>query len=100
MAKNRTCYLCGKTYDYCPSCDRDKSKPTWYFAFCSEKCHDLDYILSQNTAGKLSIVDTQDKLKKINFNKDDILIKDVKNHIEKIMSYKEKVGSKSTEIKK
>lgn len=94
MAKTRTCLICGNKYEYCPNCDRDRLKPTWYFLFCSEKCHDLDYILSQNTAGNLSITEAQKELKKIVFNKEEILDEDVKSHIDKIMNYKEKKVSK------
>ena len=101
MAKNRTCLICGEKYDYCPHCDRDRLKPMWYFVFCSKKCYELDDILSQNTAGNLSLAEANKKLKNVVFNKEDILNKDTKAHIEKIMAYKEKEGLKEKpEIKK
>lgn len=100
MAKNRTCYICRQRYAYCPNCERDKGKPFWYFAFCSERCRVLNDILSQNTSGHLSIADAQKELKKIEFKKEDILDEDVRNHIEKILNYKDKEVTKPTEIKK
>lgn len=100
MAKNRTCYICRQRYAYCPNCERDKGKPFWYFTFCSERCRVLNDILSQNTSGHLSIADAQKELKKIEFKKEDILDEDVRNHIEKILNYKDKEVTKPTEIKK
>ena len=101
MAKNRTCFVCGNKYDYCPTCDRDRLKPSWYALFCSESCHNVNNILSKNTLGKLSIAEAHKELKKIVFNKNSIKNDLTKSHIEKILSYKEKeVEKEKTDTKK
>ena len=45
MAKNRTCFICGNKYDYCPTCDRDRLKPSWYALFCSDNCYKINNII-------------------------------------------------------
>lgn len=36
--RTRECYLCGETYNYCPTCSQDKVKPTWMVEFHNENC--------------------------------------------------------------
>lgn len=38
---NRTCFTCGKRYSYCPSCESDKDKPSWYGLFHDLSCKDV-----------------------------------------------------------
>ena len=49
MAKqnNRKCIICGKSYSYCPQCGRDAGKPTWYFIFDGQNCHDIYEVCTQ-----------------------------------------------------
>ena len=67
MAKNRTCFICGNKYDYCPSCERDKMKPSWYALFCGDVCDSINDILSANTAKKITDKDASKRLKEIDF---------------------------------
>ena len=39
--RQRTCYLCGDKYEYCPTCTQDKFKPTWMVEFHSENCKNI-----------------------------------------------------------
>ena len=89
MAHKRTCFICGNDYDYCPTCDRDRLKPSWYALFCCDSCHELNSVLSANTSGRLSLAEAQMKLKQLNFNKNEIKNDLTLSHIEKIMNYKE-----------
>ena len=68
---NRTCIICGQGYSYCSHCGEDAGKPTWYFIFDSENCHDIyetcvayrDKKITQKEAyEKISVLDTS-KLK-------------------------------------
>lgn len=68
---NRTCIICGQGYSYCSHCGEDAGKPTWYFIFDSENCHDIyetcvayrDKEITQKEAyEKMSVLDTS-KLK-------------------------------------
>lgn len=39
--RNRECYLCGESYQYCPTCSQDRIKPSWMAEFHSENCKDI-----------------------------------------------------------
>lgn len=39
--RNRSCYLCGESYQYCPTCSQDKMKPSWMTEFHSENCKNI-----------------------------------------------------------
>ena len=39
--RTRECYLCGKEYQYCPTCSQDKMKPVWMSEFHSENCKNI-----------------------------------------------------------
>ena len=64
---NRTCIICGKRYSHCNNCQRDAGKPTWYFIFDGQNCHDIyevcvayrDKLITQKEAyEKMSTLDT------------------------------------------
>ena len=37
----RKCVLCGKEYEYCPSCPKDARKPLWHKLYHSENCRNI-----------------------------------------------------------
>ena len=39
--RNRSCYLCGQDYQYCPTCSQDRMKPSWMAEFHSENCKNI-----------------------------------------------------------
>lgn len=39
--RNRLCYLCGESYQYCPTCSQDRTKPAWMAEFHSENCKNI-----------------------------------------------------------
>lgn len=39
--RNRECYLCGKSYQYCSTCSQDKMKPSWMSEFHNENCKNI-----------------------------------------------------------
>lgn len=45
----RNCVLCGREYNYCPNCAKDRSKPTWHKLFDNENCKDIFNILNDYT---------------------------------------------------
>ena len=86
---NRTCIICGKRYSYCNNCQRDAGKPTWYFIFDGQNCHDMyevcvayrDNVITQKEAyEKMSVLDTS-KLKDF--------AEVTQAQIKEILSYKE-----------
>lgn len=69
MSNNRQCMCCDNIYYYCPSCGRDRLKPTWYATFCSETCKDLwqtssrysmEFITKEDAAQIINTLDLQD----------------------------------------
>lgn len=53
--KNRKCFTCGKSYDFCPDCiGPDRLKPTWYSEFCCEDCKTLWETATKFNIGKLT----------------------------------------------
>ena len=55
MAKsNRVCFLCKNSYSYCPTCNADINKPSWYALWCGDVCKELNDILSAHTAKKIT----------------------------------------------
>lgn len=93
MVNNRTCFLCGKKYSYCPTCSKDKLKPTWYAMFCSEECHDVDAILSDCTAGNITEEVAAAKLREAKADKIVMNNADSKAYIEKLLAVKKVVKS-------
>lgn len=98
MAQTRTCILCKNKYSYCPTCSRDKDKPTWYSILCSENCKNVNDIISAFYANKISIKDAKSALEKIDVASMNIMEEENKKAIEMIMAYKEptKIESKSS----
>lgn len=92
--KKRKCFICGKEYKYCPTCLEDADKPTWYFLCCCETCHEINVILSQHTAGRITAADAKAKLAKIDIT--NIASPDDRNHIKEILCYKSKQVKKKT----
>ena len=86
--KKRKCIICGKEYKYCPTCSEDADKPTWYFICCCETCHEINDILSQHTAGRITSADAKAKLEKIDIT--NIASTDDRNHIKEILCCKSK----------
>lgn len=39
--KGRECICCGKIYQYCGHCIKDKHKPTYMALYCSDNCHSI-----------------------------------------------------------
>lgn len=68
--KTRICALCKTQYEYCPQCSRaDEKKPTWYFTFCSENCHDIYNVTSGFESGRIKGVDAKAQLEKLDLSK-------------------------------
>lgn len=92
MAHKRICYICRKTYSYCPQCEEDAMKPTWMFAFCSEKCKKINDILAGHTSGRISTQEAKRALEEIKFSIEDISEKQKSDiqHAKEILNFVEK----------
>lgn len=102
MAANRTCYLCGKKYSYCNTCNSDAHKPSWYAMWDSEECKELDDILVRHTMNKLSTEEARKAIKEKKLENVKILNEDNAKHVRDILGYpevKEVVETKIEESK-
>ena len=63
---NRTCIICGKNYTYCPVCNSgDANKPTWYFIFDGQNCHDIYEVCTQYRDGEIDAKVAYEKISKL-----------------------------------
>lgn len=60
--RNRECYLCGKDYQYCPTCSQDKMKPAYMSEFHSENCKNIFDICTRFNMQLMSKSEAQDAL--------------------------------------
>lgn len=87
MANNsRICSTCRQSYLYCPRCNEDKNKPTWYFSFCSENCMNIYGVTSKYENGQFSASEAKERLNKLDLSKLDKFGTSYKASIEKINS--------------
>lgn len=104
MKNNKTCAVCHGEYLYCPSCKKDKDKPTWMFVFCSENCHDIYETLHTYGDKGMTAKQAKDKLDKLDLSKLDNFGESYKKLISEINDatkvVKEKKVVKATNINK
>lgn len=60
--RNRECYLCGRDYQYCPTCSQDKMKPYWMADFHTENCKNIFDICTRFNMNLMSKTEAQDAL--------------------------------------
>ena len=60
--RNRECYLCGRDYQYCPTCSQDKMKPAYMSEFHSENCKNIFDICTRFNMQLMSKSEAQDAL--------------------------------------
>ena len=61
--RTRECYLCGESYQYCPTCSQDKMKPAWMALFHSEDCKNIFDICTRFNLKKISKSEAKEELK-------------------------------------
>ena len=60
--RNRKCYLCGESYQYCGSCSQDRRKPAWMAEFHKEDCMKIFDICTRFNMGMITKKDAQREL--------------------------------------
>lgn len=84
-SKLRICSVCHQNYRYCPQCQEDQLKPTWYFAFCHENCRDIYDIASSFEDGRIDANTAKIQLEKLDLSKIDNFGESYKKTINRIM---------------
>lgn len=89
---NRTCIICGENYAYCPHCGEDANKPTWYFIFDGQNCHDIYEVCTQYRDGEIDIKLAYEKISKLD-------ISNIKNFAESTRMQIEEILKKGKDLK-
>ena len=89
---NRTCIICGKKYSYCNNCQSDANKPTWYFIFDSQNCHDIYEVCTQYRDKEITVAQAYEKISKLD-------ISDIKNFAESTRKQIEEILAKGKDVK-
>ena len=89
---NRTCIICGENYAYCPHCGEDANKPTWYFIFDGQNCHDIYEVCTQYRDGEIDANVAYEKISKLD-------ISNIKNFAEATRIQIEEILAKGKDVK-
>lgn len=85
---NKKCIICGKTYSYCPSCNHDVNKPSWYMIFDSENCKNIYDICVDYRDGVIDKQVAYEKLKDCDLSGLKDFASSTKKQIEEILNCK------------
>lgn len=98
---NRECIICKSSYHYCPTCGSDSSKPTWYFIFDGENCHDIYEVCTQYRDKIITAEEAYETISKLDISKIENFADVTRLQIEEIIRlHKEKVSQPVVEEKK
>ena len=86
---NRVCIICGKEYRYCSACGEDAGKPTWYFIFDGQNCHDIYEVCTQYRDGEIDANVAYEKISKLDISKLKDFAEVTQAQIKEILSYKD-----------
>ena len=89
---NRVCIICGKEYRYCSACGEDAEKPTWYFIFDGQNCHDIYEVCTQYRDGEIDANVAYEKISKLD-------ISNIKNFSESTRIQIEEILAKGKDAK-
>lgn len=95
--RKRECYLCGETYQYCPTCSQDRLKPVWMAEFHSESCKDIFDICTRYNMGLISKEQAKDALKACDLTNKENFKSYVQHDLEVIFEDETKKKSKKAE---
>ena len=82
---NRTCIICKAKYHYCPNCGSDSGKPTWYFIFDGQNCHDIYEVCTQYRDNEIDAETAYNMISKLDLSKIDEFAEGTRLQIEEII---------------
>ena len=97
---NRTCIICGKRYSYCNNCQRDTGKPTWYFIFDGENCHDIYEVCTQYRDKKIDAKKAYELISKLDLSNIEDFVETTKNQIKEIIRLNEETTKVKESVEK
>ena len=86
---NRTCIICKTPYHYCPTCGEDSGKPSWYFIFDGQNCHDIYDVCTQYRDKVIDAETAYNLISKLDLSKIDAFAESTRLQIEEIMKLHE-----------
>ena len=96
---NRTCIICGENYAYCPHCGEDANKPTWYFIFDGQNCHDIYEVCTQYRDGEIDANVAYEKISKLDISNIKNFSESTRIQIEEILAKGKDVNSVAKKVK-
>lgn len=92
---NRKCIICGHSYHFCPTCGEDAGKPTWYFIFDGENCHDIYEVCTQYRDKKIDVKKAYELISKLDLSNIEDFVEVTKNQIKEII----RLNGEATNVK-
>lgn len=96
---NRVCIICGKEYRYCSACGEDAGKPTWYFIFDGQNCHDIYEVCTQYRDGEIDAKIAYEKISKLDISNIKNFAESTRIQIEEILAKGKDVNSVAEKVK-
>ena len=97
---NRKCIICGHAYHFCPTCGEDAGKPTWYFIFDGENCHDIYEVCTQYRDGKIDVKKAYELISKLDLSNIEDFVEVTKNQIKEIIRLNEEATNVKESVEK
>ena len=97
---NRKCIICGNSYHFCPTCGEDTGKPTWYFIFDGENCHDIYEVCTQYRDKKIDVKKAYELISKLDLSNIEDFVEVTKNQIKEIIRLNEEATNVKESVEK
>ena len=97
---NRVCIICGKEYHYCSACGEDAGKPTWYFIFDGQNCHDIYEVCTQYRDKKIDAKKAYELISKLDLSNIEDFVETTKNQIKEIIRLNEEATKVKESVEK
>ena len=96
---NRKCIICGNSYHFCPTCGEDTGKPTWYFIFDGQNCHDIYEVCTQYRDGEIDVKSAYEKISKLDISNIKNFAEATRIQIEEILEKGKDTNSVAEKVK-
>ena len=97
---NRKCIICGHSYHFCPTCGEDAGKPTWYFIFDGENCHNIYEVCTQYRDKKIDAKKAYELISKLDLSNIEDFVEVTKNQIKEIIRLNEEATNVKESVEK
>lgn len=96
----RKCVVCGKEYEFCPTCAETADEPTWKLMFHDANCREIYNTSTDYLAKKITKEEAIGRYSKTDLSvRDDITTDFLQQALNECLSKEEKVETKEVEAK-